>query len=401
MSRKILIAGIILILALVGLAFYFFSSKSNAPGTNSGGGFFGGFFSGGSNLPSAGENKTVGGGQPSGTTTNPTTQLAPENKAKLVRISKEPVVGAAVRNREGRIRYFKKASGNLFENSFIGNDEKRISNVTIPAILDAVWSHSKNAVALAYYDGGDLKRYYFQYTGTSTQSSGFLPSPINSLAMAEDAEAMVYTTPASGSYAVVTALPNNTKQKTVLTTPISDFEVSWPASNLIALKTRTSAFAPGFLYSLDPSRGAFTKLLGDIEGLDVLWAPGGKRFLYSRTSIEGHTLELFSYDLSTGAQQKLEVITVSEKCLWSAKNPDVIFCAVPQQPPRSSLPDDWWQGKVSFNDVIFRINLKTGVKQQFMAANLIDATHMLLSIDEQYLFFINKKDDSLWSLKIN
>jgi hypothetical protein len=67
-------------------------------------------------------------------------------------------------------------------------------------------------------------------------------------------------------------------------------------------------------------------------------------------------------------------------------------------------PDDWYRGEVSFSDQIWKINLNDGSTNMLIDPILIpdgediDATNLALDANEDYLFFINKKDSFLWEL---
>lgn len=395
MSQKklILIASTALVLIFVVLLYFF--PKNKAASEPNSGGFFGGFFGSSGDRPTSGDGAAGTQENPPGETVGGT-----QGTQKLVRISGEPVVGATTIPRDGKVKYFKKSSGHLFQNAYDGSREERISNVTIPAILDVQWSDSKNAVALSYYDGGALKRYYFQYTGTTTKSSGFLPDSIDTLAMSDDEDKIIYSAPVGAEYAIVTALPDNSGRKTIFSTKVADFEVVWPDKNIVSLKTKTSAFAESHLFTLNPANGSFVKILGDMYGFDVLWSPDAKRFLYSQTRVEGGGLTLSVYNRTSGQSRALDFATLPEKCLWSERETEVLYCAIPQSMPERRLPDDWWLGRISFDDSIWKINTQTGAKQQLMSVYAVDAVKIFISPDEQYLFFINKKDDSLWSLRL-
>ncbi len=65
----------------------------------------------------------------------------------------------------------------------------------------------------------------------------------------------------------------------------------------------------------------------------------------------------------------------------------------------------WYQGKVFFSDSIETINTKTLESKtvldlQSESGGAIDATNLKLSSDENYLLFMNKRDLSLWGLRI-
>jgi hypothetical protein len=69
----------------------------------------------------------------------------------------------------------------------------------------------------------------------------------------------------------------------------------------------------------------------------------------------------------------------------------------------TEYPDYWYQGLVSFTDYFVKINTKT--KNIITIANSqnetpVDATNLFFNKDESKLFFINKKDSTLWQLDL-
>ena len=65
----------------------------------------------------------------------------------------------------------------------------------------------------------------------------------------------------------------------------------------------------------------------------------------------------------------------------------------------------WYQGITSFSDSVWMIDIETQTVKVLadpvnIAGEEIDLIKPVLSQDENYLFFINKKDSSLWSLRL-
>ncbi|HEY0221172.1 MAG TPA: hypothetical protein VGC58_03045 [Candidatus Paceibacterota bacterium] len=65
----------------------------------------------------------------------------------------------------------------------------------------------------------------------------------------------------------------------------------------------------------------------------------------------------------------------------------------------------WYKGIVSFSDDIWQYNTKdftskslTDLKSE--SGEDVDVIKPILSENEQYLIFVNKKDNSLWSLDL-
>jgi len=109
------------------------------------------------------------------------------------------------------------------------------------------------------------------------------------------------------------------------------------------------------------------------------------------------------YDTKTGETKVLDIKTLAEKCVWSKKNINTIYCAVPQYLGARKYPDEWYQGIVSFTDAIYKIDLDTNTTSVFDSLSsdtTFDIKDMQLSEQEEYLVFQNKKNLSLWSLDI-
>ena len=108
------------------------------------------------------------------------------------------------------------------------------------------------------------------------------------------------------------------------------------------------------------------------------------------------------FSISKNESTNLNTYGLPEKCVWSNDNINV-YCAVPNTVVGNQYPDVWYQGLVSFDDYFVKINTRTGNKITIAnSANEtpVDGTHLFLDNDEKTLFFINKKDSTLWSLNI-
>src|SRR3989344_7859483 len=250
---SLLIIGIILLIVL--LSMFWGDADEDGNNTDS---FFGILFN---NERTPADNDPLRGGVIIGDDTK-----GEEEEITLYLISKDPVVGASLSSDGTRVRYFKQAGGNLFEASFTGENETRISNVTIPGILNVKWTPSKTYAIISFYADGEMRRLYSRYTGTSTISSAFLPSGIQEITTSLVDDMIAYTVVTSGETVIFTARPDNTNVKKVLALPAPDFELVWPTANTIVLKQKSSAYAPGFLFTLHPSSKILTRVLAEKTG---------------------------------------------------------------------------------------------------------------------------------------
>ena len=166
---------------------------------------------------------------------------------------------------------------------------------------------------------------------------------------------------------------------------------------------KASGSVSGLLYFLDAQSGKLTKILGGITGLTTNTNPTGDHVLYSE-SARGN-FNLFSYSISANEQTPLSLKTLPDKCVWSKLKKTLVYCGVPTNIPSGEYPDVWYQGVVSFSDTLWMIDTETGIttilaKPQDLTGEEIDATQLVLDPNESFLFFINKKDSTPWSLKL-
>ena len=189
------------------------------------------------------------------------------------------------------------------------------------------------------------------------------------------------------------------RQKTVFSFPFGEFNARWVSPSKIALTTKPSARAKGYLYLLDIRSGGVEKILGKKLGLTALVSPDTKKVLFSESSSKGIKTKIL--DVVSGETRSFGLSTLPEKCVWNADNLDIIYCAVPKSIPRRYYPDEWYMGKVSFEDNIWRIDISTGEAKNILSEGSFDVINPILSPKGDYLVFINKKDNTLWSLKVS
>ena len=97
--------------------------------------------------------------------------------------------------------------------------------------------------------------------------------------------------------------------------------------------------------------------------------------------------------------------TLPEKCIWSNTDSKIIYCAVPKNFPAGDYPDAWYQGLVNFTDDIWLINTDTMASTlifdlEKQANKNLDITDLHLDKNDNFLFFTNKTDMTLWSLNL-
>ncbi|MEK7081489.1 MAG: hypothetical protein AAB888_00820 [Patescibacteria group bacterium] len=307
------------------------------------------------------------------------------------------------------LRRVDKATGNVYETRLDNMEETRVTNTTIPKIYEALWGNNENSLLLRYLrdDGETIETFTSKVIEGADGKEGsllgtFLPSDIKSVAVSPKKDKIFYLNVVSGEAQGTVMDTVLGKKGIVFRYLFTEWLPDWPADNIITLVTKPSGKTSGFMYSINSIGGNMTKILGDIRGLTALMSPNGKKVLYSESA--GNSFALNLYDVGSAETTSQSARTLSDKCVWSADN-DVFYCAVPLNPPQALYPDGWYQGLVSFSDVLVRIDAGVGsmtvlVDPKEFAGEEIDAVNLALSKDENYLFFINKKDGAPWALEM-
>jgi hypothetical protein len=99
------------------------------------------------------------------------------------------------------------------------------------------------------------------------------------------------------------------------------------------------------------------------------------------------------------------VKTMPEKCVWN-KDSTILYCAVPRYITGTRYPDLWYQGEISFADDLWKIDVANNTttnlvdSTSFKGGEEVDGIKLSLDENEDYLFFVNKKDSYLWGLRL-
>jgi hypothetical protein len=114
---------------------------------------------------------------------------------------------------------------------------------------------------------------------------------------------------------------------------------------------------------------------------------------------------MYTYDIKTMASDNAAPATFPEKCAWGKKDTKFVYCAVPKNFIGAGELTNWYKGNISTNDDVWKYDLEN--KTSMIVADLnkesgenIDVIKPVLSDNDQYLVFVNKKDNSLWSLDL-
>jgi len=309
------------------------------------------------------------------------------------------------------LRYVDRTTGNIYETFADNIDERKFTTNIIPEVYDAYFGNNGESVAMRYLnrDGKTVETFIGampkETLGADTMTNEikgyFLPENISNINIAPDTTKLFYLFNIGNNESSVGITANSVGDKKiqVFSSPFTEWLSWWPNNRMITLTTKPSANVPGYMYAIDPDKKTVNKILGNINGLTTLTSPSGKLVLYSNNN-----LSLSVYNVDTKETNSLGVKTLPEKCVWGKLN-DFVYCAVPKSIEKTGYPDIWYQGEVSFTDEIWRINIADG--STFLISDPtnekgenVDGIKLAMDENENYLFFVNKKDSYLWELNL-
>ncbi|OGD68994.1 hypothetical protein A3I18_02040 [Candidatus Campbellbacteria bacterium RIFCSPLOWO2_02_FULL_35_11] len=403
MIKKILIILItILILAIIGIGgFYFFYPKDQVSQDDFSGsktGFIFGIFGGGD------ENT----GDEIGSST-PITIGDERPLMKLRKISDTPTAGFVVfenKDKETMIRYTEKATGHVFEANTKNSTTERVSNTTIPRIQDAIWVNKDSSVLRYLDDDGTIRSFYAKVVENKSESETdaegkiegvFLRDSIADLIPYGSDKILSFMVGENSSNLVVSDL-NGGNGFEIFNSSFKDWLVQKPKQGIVALNTKPASVSNGYLYFLNTNNGSLDKILGGFAGMTSLVSPDAEKVIYAEN------ISNSVYFIDENKTEELVISTLPEKCVWN-NDSTIIYCGVPKTFSKSEYPDSWYQGIISFSDNIFEVNVVEGyeialISPEKFSGEPVDVIKPALDLKNEFLFFVNKKDLSLWSLDL-
>lgn len=348
-------------------------------------------------------------------TTTPVQNL-PFKLPKLRQLSETPVAGMSASSTatSSVVRFIERGTGHIYEANDFSNTINKISNTTLPKIYESYWNKNLTAMVVRYLkDESDIITNFYtelRKTGTSTSETPYeikgkyLSPDINEVAVSPNGDKIFTWNIENGNgVGYISAFDEKGKIK-LIDTPITQVSIDWPETNTLLLTTKASSVASGYEYTIDSRVGTMKKVLGPIRGLSGKMSRDLSKIFYSSGGTNSIKTNLFV--MKDSSTQEIIFKTLADKCVWSNLRKNEVYCAVPTEIPDAVYPDDWYRGNVSFVDQIWHLDTITGEVHLLanlltLSNSLIDAVQLTLDPKEDMLYFINKRDLTLWSLDLS
>src|SRR3989338_2000575 len=370
-----------------------------------------------------------------------------------------PIAGAYALERGGEqyVRYIERETGHAYEVPIESGESRQLTVTTIPRVAIADWADNGNAVVLRYleeeqYTGREIiktnlgrlpvdsasvaasakeaSKTRADLSSSSASSSSlenpyavgvgmgdfagpltieFLPDNIVALSVADDGKDLFYLLKKGGetSGSIVNLSTRVTKE--VFRHSFSECTPQLLNDDTIILTTKPSGAVPGFSYLYDPRTKALTRLVREKDGLTTFGNSTGSRLLFGEniagnTTLNAYNSKGFAGDEGTVFhEQSLPLATLPEKCAW-LKDGVRVLCGAFITTPRG-IPDLWYQGSFFFDDTFWSVDVDSG-EISYLAdpkeevGQAFDIINPMLSKNDAYFIFINKRDSMLWALRI-
>lgn len=298
------------------------------------------------------------------------------------------------------VRFIDRTSGNVYSYLAKARTLTRISNKTLPGIQIASWTADGSRAYAQFLASTNGEEHVSTYALNANSGDGYLLQ--NDLAQVQVAGSSTLFTLFTGSTGSVgtIAQADGSNQKTLFSSVLSSITVH-PTSGDLFATNKPSADLDGYAFDISRKTGAFSRILGPFPGLSILPSPDGKNLIYSYTS--GGVYYLRLYNVASHASTALPLATLAEKCAWAA-NGQSVYCAVPTN-LAGNLPDDWYQGAVTFTDRIWHIDLSQRIATLVLDPNQIgkvqvDAVALTLDPSESVLVFMDKHTGALYAYSL-
>lgn len=416
MKKSLTIILVIVIILAVGAGTYWYLYL-RAPGYSSGSeqaaDQTGGFAP--LNRPSSGGGDTPANSDNTDGTGTSTITNTPVKIPTLRLLSNTPVggYGASTTGATTTVRWIDRGRGNVYEANYSSLYVTTLSNTLLPRTYTSVWNKNLTAFIGSLLEDGSMiptTVYAELRPRVATSSTPYelkgknMPSSIVSYAVSPKKDRVFLFSIENGRGIGYVAPMNGGNAKEIFNTPVTQVNVDWPENNTIAITTKGSAAQVGFLYFVNPDTGVWREIIGPLPGLSTKVSHDAKHILISATGNNNNVLTSI-YDTVKKSGTDAVIRTIADKCSWGNFYKDMVYCAVPAQPVAGVYPDDWYKGTLSTVDKIWQVNSSTNEVHLVSSIvdqsdRVIDAFNLGLDDKDNYLFFMNKNDLSLWSLDL-
>jgi len=334
---------------------------------------------------------------------------APEETAstdtELKLISNDSVLSAAYSQEDnGIIKYYSKENGKAYQIDMDGNNKKTISNMELPNLINAFWSPDASKAITAFSKDGNPYFFYYDYV----KKAGVpLKSNIDSIFWQNNGQILYkHYDSKSKKRTLNVSDPDGNNWSSLSEIEFRNVSAApVPKTGLVSFWNKPDAYEETVFQTVPVVGGEKKTVFKGKFGADFLWSPNGNVLLISNTLGKANSkLQLGFTNNSGGEYRDLGIPTMVSKCVWSPDNKTVYYALPLSIPENSILPNEYDSKKFTTTDTFWKVDIATGKKTRLIElkemSDTFDAANLFLSSEETMLFFINRKDDKLYRIKL-
>lgn len=279
----------------------------------------------------------------------------------------------------------------------------QISNTVVPGVHDAQIFDDGRKIILRYVDQDNSKIVTIIATVPNVQENEtplpltnmqYITSSVLSIATnykKDRASYLVETETGSAIYSVTSK-----GSSLVTTSPFKEWNLSY-GGDALYVTTKPSAYISGTTMSIPTFQPEVESKTG------LMSNPGSNGvFFNSMWGAQG----LANFISKDGILKVTNTKTIASKCAWGERQ--FLVCGIPRTLPfknTEGLPDDWFQGRVTFNDDLFIVDTSTGDAYELYTFKpedgVFDVTNITISKENVFIAFNKRQNANLWLLNTN
>ncbi len=324
---------------------------------------------------------------------------------RLWAITKSPVAGLGFASSTSQLFFVERGSGNILKADPSDSKVERLTNSVLPKIYEAFFAQDGSSVLRSINDTGAITTYAARLATTSpTANATGTPQTLQGVYLSQDissiaqsgSNTLAYIVPTQNGAIVATVDWQGKNQKTLFTSPLTNWALHAFADGRIFLAQRAADGIGGYAFRVTSS-GALEPLLSNIRGLTILPRGNSDALLYSSAGVNGFSL--FARTSANATVTTLPIRTISEKCVWAPGQILIAYCAVPQSANDGTL-NEWYQGVKHTSDTWWRVDVSAGTATQIFTPNVaIDVENPKIDATGAYIAFMDAADKSLWMFR--
>ncbi len=326
-----------------------------------------------------------------------------QQSQRIKPLSDREVLGIGLNQEGDKVIYYDRNTGQAFSISFSGQLWERVSDINISKILKVIWAPTRDKAIIEHQGSTGFKKFVYDFHSGKKYP---LDSHIGAVVFSPDGTKILYHywNPKKQSNIAI-ADYTGANWQSLLPSEMSGLRLYWPRRDTLAFLAPGGAFYGATLYYAKLDFPLLLKpLLNDKGKLEVNWSPSGSKVLYSYQPKASKTAtELRLRDLANNTEIALNFPARAHNCIW-AQDEKSLYCTVATASLLKFLPVQY-QKKLSLSgDSFWKIDLASHEFQEAYiprrGERIYNVSEMVVSGNEDFLFFVNKLDGKLYSLTL-